>query len=101
MVDVNVCAILVPVPSTFPVIPATAAVVHVITAPLVGLTIVMFVAAGEQIVGALFVTVNTGVGLTITLTFCVVPVQVTPAFVNVGVTAYLTNLGLFVVFTNS
>jgi hypothetical protein len=43
-----------------------------------------------QIVGALFVTVNCGPGLTTTLTFCVVPVHVTPAFVNVGVTAYVT-----------
>ena len=87
-------------PSAFPVTPATAAVVHVITAPLVGLTIVMFVDAGEQIVGELFVTVNTGFGLTTTLTFCVVPVQVTPAFVKLGVTAYVTVIGAFVVFVN-
>jgi hypothetical protein len=72
----------------------------VITAPLVGLLSAILVDAGEQIVGALFVTVNTGPGLTTTLTFCVVPVQVTPAFVNVGVTAYVTVIGEFVVFIN-
>ena len=84
---------LVPVPSAFPVIPDTAADVQLITAPDVVLLNAILVDAGEQIVGALFVTVNCGPGLTTTLTFCVVPVHVTPAFVKLGVTAYVTVIG--------
>ena len=91
---------LVPVPSAFPVTPDTAADVQLITAPDVVLLNAIFVDAGEQIVGALFVTVNCGPGLTTTLTFCVVPVHVTPAFVNVGVTAYVTVTGDVPVFVN-
>jgi hypothetical protein len=91
---------LVPVPSAFPVTPATAADVQLITAPDVVLLNTIFVDAGEQIVGALFVTVNCGPGLTTTLTFCVVPVHVTLAFVNVGVTAYVTVTGDVPVFVN-
>ena len=49
---------LVPVPSAFPVIPDTAADVQLITAPDVVLLNAIFVDAGVQIVGALFVTVN-------------------------------------------
>jgi hypothetical protein len=73
---------LVPVPLALPLTPATTAVVQLITAPLVVLLNAILVDAGLQITGALFVTVSTGFGLTTTLTFCVVPVHVTPAFVK-------------------
>ena len=83
-----------------PLTPDTAGLVQLITAPLVTLVIDIFVEAGLQITAALFVIVICEPGLTTTLTFCVLPVHVTPPFVNVGVTAYVTVIGLFVVFVN-
>ena len=85
----------------FPVTFATTAVVQANETPAVGELIAISVFVELQIDGLLFVTFNTGIGLTTTLTFCVVPVQVTPAFVKLGVTAYVTVIGAFVLFVNT
>lgn len=87
LVVVNVCEIVVPEPFDPPATP-DCVTVQVKEEPATWLLRLSVVVAPEQMDCEVGVTVNTGVGLIVTLTVCDEPAQLPP--VEVGVTVYTT-----------